>query len=422
MTGPGTRPLHGTAPIVEGARSSMIVDLHAHYPMHLLPEAPGDPFKLLSEGHEGDRWRDRANQALVRLASRFANYESFSSGPGVTVQRMLEGGVGVCCSVLYSFWDEFDLTLWRYGRPPEPTYFPTLERQIDTVEARIAGHHLGEAVVARTPAELDAAVAAGTLAIVHTVEGGFHVGHDPAAIDRNTTVLARRGVASIAPAHLIHRGVATNAPALPFLPDWLYHVVFRQPHEGLSPLGDALVRAMVREGMLVDITHMSARSMDDTFAILDELDPGRTVPVIASHIACRFGGLEYSETDETIARVAERGGVLGVLFCDHYVRDGLRRRPVRDLAGSVDLLCRHVDRIARVTGGHDTAAIGSDLDGYIKPMLPGLEHMGRLRDLVAALRARYGDDVADRIAGANALRVLRGGWRGAPGTAPAPGG
>ena len=66
----------------------MIVDLHAHYPMHLLPEAPGDPFKLLSEGHEGDRWRDRANEAHVRLASRFANYESFSSGPGVTVQRM----------------------------------------------------------------------------------------------------------------------------------------------------------------------------------------------------------------------------------------------------------------------------------------------------------------------------------------------
>ena len=388
----------------------MIVDLHAHYPMHLLPEAPGDPLAILADSERGDRWRDRANKALVRFASRFANYESPSSGPGVTVERMLEGGVSVCCSVLYSVWDEFDLTLWRYGEPPQPSYFPTLQRQIETVERRIAEHHVGQATIARSVGELDAAIGAGTLALVHTIEGGFHVGHDPAAIDANVTELAGAGVASIAPAHLIYRGVATNAPALPFLPDWLYHVLFRQPrHLGLSDLGRALVAAMVRERMLVDITHMSHRAMEDTFALLDEIDPGRTVPVIASHMACRFGGLEYNLTDDVILKVAERQGVLGVIFCEHYVTDGIHH--TRTFEDTMWAICHHIDRIERVTGGHDTAALGSDLDGYIKPMLHGLEHMGCMAALVLALEDRYGADVAGRIAGANALRVLRAGWK-----------
>ncbi|WP_372788788.1 dipeptidase [Paraconexibacter sp.] len=392
----------------------MIVDLHAHYPMHLLPDAPGDPLKVLSSGQHGDRWRDRANQTLVRFASRFANYESPSAGPGVTVKRMKEGGVSVCCSVLYSFWDEFDLTLWRRGMPPDPSYFPTLERQIDTVEQRLVQHHLGDVALVRNPAELDAALESGTLAMIHTLEGGFHVGHDARSMDAHVTQLAHRGIASIAPAHLIYRGIATNAAALPFLPDWVYHLIFRQPQHGLTALGETLVRAMVRERMLIDITHMSAASLADTFDLLDDLDPQRTLPVIGSHIACRFGGLEYSITDDTIARVAARGGVLGVLFCDHFVRDGLRRRRVEDLEGSLDLIGKHVDRIARVAGGHHVAALGSDLDGFIKPMLPGLEHMGRMRHLVAGLERRYGEAVASAIAGENALRVLRGGWRGRP--------
>ena len=59
---------------------------------------------------------------------------------------------------------------------------------------------------------------------------------------------------------------------------------------------------MIDEGILVDITHMSARSIDDTLALFDRRDPDRRIPVLATHMACRFGRLEYTFTDETIRR------------------------------------------------------------------------------------------------------------------------
>ncbi len=73
----------------------MIADLHAHYPMHLVPGARGNAFDLLATAHGRDRLRDRLRARLVGLAGRFANYRSFDSGPRVTLSSLQDGGVGV---------------------------------------------------------------------------------------------------------------------------------------------------------------------------------------------------------------------------------------------------------------------------------------------------------------------------------------
>ena len=57
------------------------------------------------------------------------------------------------------------------------------------------------------------------------------------------------------------------------------------------------------------------------------------------------------------------------------------------------------------------SAFGSDLDGYIKPALPGLEHLGRMRPLQEALDTRYGRPIAEQFAGGNALRVINAAWQ-----------
>jgi membrane dipeptidase len=390
----------------------VITDLHAHFPMHLVPSGRADLRRVLGSARERRRLRDRLRALLIGLASRVANYPTLLSGPRVRVDYMREGGVGVALSVLYSFFDEVDLL---HGSRPRPGYLTTLEDQITTVEDHVREQHHGRVAVAHNPRELEEARGAGLVALVHCVEGGFHLGAEPADVTGAVERLAGLGVAYITLAHLIWRQVATDAPALPFMSDAQYHRWFPQPAEGLSDLGEAAVRAMVSQRVLIDVSHMSERALAETFDLLDELDPSRDVPVIASHSGFRFGTQEYMLPPAMLRRIAERDGVVGIIFATHQLQDGLSRprRLARPFERGFDLLRRHVDAIREATGSHRHTALGSDFDGFIKPTLPGLRDMRDMARLEAALRERYGVDDADRICSGNALRMLSW-WRGRP--------
>jgi microsomal dipeptidase-like Zn-dependent dipeptidase len=335
--------------------------------------------------------------------------------PGVTLELLHSGGVGVALSVLYTPFTEIDLDL-PYGSPPRPGYLESVLAQMKRVEESVANHDEVVCPVTRRD-QLDWAVEpdSSRLALIHCVEGGHVLRASKAEIKTNVAKLADKGVAYVTIAHLFWRRVATNSPALPFLPDRLYGWLFRQPKaEGLSELGKVAVTEMRAKRILVDLTHMSGVSITQTLDLLDELDdsPGET-PVIASHGACRFPNrprfrqLQYNLSDETIRRVANRGGVIGLIACKHYISRGLRPLRVTNFRDSVKLLCAHIDRIGRVTDSLDHVAIGTDLDGFIKPALPGLTHMGRMDELQTALRDRYDSTDADKICNRNALRVLR---------------
>lgn len=391
----------------------MVCDLHAHYPMHLVPGFEHNTLDLITSRRARARLLDRLRAGMVGVAGRVANYESSSSGPRVTVPRLREGGVTVALSVLYSPFDEMDLSL-RYGSPPVSRYVHTLLRQLDAVELEVSSEHAGAARIARNPAELDAALEAGEVALVHCVEGGFHLGPTPAEVDEAVTRLAARGVAYVTIAHLFWRAVATNAPAIPFLPDPAYRLLFPQPRVGLAELGRAAVRALVRERVLVDVSHMSTQALEETFELVDELDPAGEVALLASHIAYRFGRQEYNLDAPTIERIARRGGVIGLILAEHQAADGLRHRRTRSFDEAFDVLCRHIDRIREIAGSHEHTAIGSDLDGFIKPTLAGLEDASSMARLERALADRYGAQDGARIASGNGLRLLREHWRGAP--------
>jgi microsomal dipeptidase-like Zn-dependent dipeptidase len=368
--------------------------------MHLM----GDFRRALVENsHPGDL----LHAALLELACRVGNYEAFTAQPGATVPSMRQGGVGVALSVLYSPLDEFDLSR-GYGAIPDDAYFPRLLDQLERVERHLALRHADSVRVCRKPEELDAAIAEGRLALLHAIEGGFHLGGTPEAITRNVATLAERGLVYVSPAHFFWRGLATVSRAFPYVPDALFDRVFPQPDVGLTELGRHLVTAMVEHGVMVDITHMSDRAITDIFALLEALDSAKRVPVIASHMACRFGERARCLSDEAIAQVAARDGVLGVVFCDHILGDGVPEAPLANRG--FDLLCRHIDRIAAVTGSHAHAAIGSDIDGFTRG-LSGFRRMSDFKRLGEALVERYGSEDAERMMAGNALRVLRKGWR-----------
>jgi microsomal dipeptidase-like Zn-dependent dipeptidase len=356
---------------------------------------------------------------LVWLVSLKFNFKSLISGPRVRMKYMREGGVEVVFSVVYSFFDEFDV---RDGLAPHASYLSRLEDQMDTVEDHLAESESSEAMLVTNRAELKRARAAGKLAVVHCVEGGFHLGGEKKDVRNAVKELADRGVAYITLAHLRWREIATDAPAIPFLDDDEYRKYFPQPAAaGLSELGKEAVKAMKDHHVMVDISHMSDQSIDDTFKTLDQIDAQKSVPVLATHAGYRFGAQHYMLDVPTILRIKERNGLIGLIFAQHQLYDGLtdqaishNGRPLRKLRRFDDALAvlkKHIDRIYEITGSHEHTAIGSDLDGFIRPTLPQLEDMRDMAALESALREEYGSD-ADLICTGNATRLLEEYWEG----------
>jgi microsomal dipeptidase-like Zn-dependent dipeptidase len=388
----------------------MIVDLHSHYPMHLAADDPATLELMLSTRRES--LRDRLRARLLRVACRLANYQGPGGGPAVTLTTLAASRLRVALSSLFVPLDELDLEV-RYGAAPRADYFAHLLAQIRTVEESVARQR--EVVVAHDSAELDDALAAGRVALIHAVEGGFHLGDTPEAVRANVGALADRGVAYITVAHLFWRQIATNAPAVPFLPDWIYRLLFPQPRIGLTELGRTMVAAMFEHRILVDVTHMSTRSFDDTMALLDQLDPGLSAPVIAGHTAYRFTGHEYDLSEQQVRQIARRRGVIGLILCPHWIDPATRARSFQE---SVQALCRHIDRLQAITGSHEFTAIGSDQDGFIKPALPGLETPIGMGALEEELARRYGRGTTSLICSENARRVLA--WWGSRAAAAEP--
>ena len=383
----------------------MIVDLHSHYPIHLLA-GEHDTMRAMMDRKRASL-ADKFRAAVLGLANRIANYPGRGDEPAVTIKSLADSNVGVALSVLFEPLDEIDLDL-DYGAPPRPRYFNDLLDQISLVENEVAAHP-AKAVVAHDHAELDAARAAGKVALIHSVEGGFAIGDSEQAIKGNVATLASKGVAYITVAHLFYRQVATNSPAVPFLSDSVYSALFPQPDAGLAPLGRWLIEAMVENHVLIDVTHMTARSLDETLLLLSQLDPQGKVPLVATHTACRsFSGAQYNISDEAIAAIARRGGVVGLIACEHWMARGMRKP--KTFADTMDIVCRHIDHIHEVTkepdGVHSVAAFGSDQDGFIKPALFGLDGPGGFVEVEKALIDRYGAAAAEQICSANALRVL----------------
>jgi len=388
----------------------MLADMHAHYPMHV---EQGGPFRTVEEIRRFKRrpLLDKLRAVVLQLASRVFSDKDWWSGDRVTMELLDRGDARLVFSVLFSPADEIDAP-HPYPQAPRNAYFGRLLEQLERVEEDLRRHaregKTATPVVVRSAAELDAARDDRAIAFVHCVEGGFHLGGDDDAIAANVATLAERGVAYVTLAHLFWRKVATNANALPFVSDAVYRWLWPQPRgEGLSRAGEAAVRAMVEHGVLIDVSHMDAAALDETFALLEKIAPG--MPVIASHAGYRFGKQDYMLDARTVERIAGRNGVIGLIMAQHQLNDGIRRK-TKTLDESVDVICRHIDRIAEIAGSHDHIALGTDLDGFIKPTLTGVDTMADLPRLREKLLERYPEPVVEAIGYGNAERVLRVAW------------
>ena len=74
--------------------------------------------------------------ALCELLVGALYYQGDGDEPGVTIELMEKGDVGVVLSVLYDPFAEMDV-MKKYGAPPDPAYFPALLGQLESVEKNV---------------------------------------------------------------------------------------------------------------------------------------------------------------------------------------------------------------------------------------------------------------------------------------------
>jgi microsomal dipeptidase-like Zn-dependent dipeptidase len=359
-----------------------LIDLHAHFPMHTRfpPLFAHQPPPV---GKEVEYF----------VAQHLLNYQN--GKPRVSLDELVAGSPGGIGSVLYDPDDEFfrDAT-------PRPEAFPNLMAQMDNVEAEVAGR----VTIVRNPAQLQQCLDDGAKFLFHCVEGAFALGGDPANVDK----LAARGVAYVIVAHLFYRGVAACQNAFPFVPDSLFATVLNPEQKatvGLTDLGTQIVERLLDQGILVDITHASDKAQQDILSLAR--DHGNA-PVISSHTGVRpTSGYPLNLSPAVVQQIAASNGVIGVILYPHWLR-----QPSQQILGdeSIRVVFNAIDCIHEITGSYGHIAIGTDLDGFIKPIdeCPGYSHTAAV---VTAIQQRY-PDVADRLLWSNARDVLARGWKG----------
>jgi membrane dipeptidase len=197
---------------------------------------------------------------------------------------------------------------------------------------------------------------------------------------------------------------------------------------GLTPLGRDAIREMHDLGILVDVSHMSDAAIDDTLETASGV-------VIASHSNTRARcASPRNLTDDHIRAIAERGGVIGVLFAPGFLSEqtrvaeaplmeralALAEEDPRGILGAMerlkpqldrvplpssDSVVEHIEHLVEV-GGVECAAFGSDFDGipYTPTDIPDCTGFGTILD---KLRARgLSDTELEALCWGNWARVL----------------
>jgi membrane dipeptidase len=283
-------------------------------------------------------------------------------GGHVDVPRLRDGGLGA---------QFFSLVSLPVSRTAGGLTQAVVE-QIDVLDDAIA-RGPGDLRLVKTAAEIDECRRDGVLGALLGIEGAH-------ALEGNLDLVesfSRRGVRYMGLVHFTANDAGYPA-----------YGRGRRDDEGLTAWGLELVRQCENLKMIVDLAHINRRGF------LDACEAA-TKPPIVSHTGV-LGAFEHWRNigDDQLRAVADKGGVVGVIFYPRY------------LGGpGLDPVVRHLLHILDVVG-EDTPALGSDWDGLIVPTRE-LSDPGGLPLLTdALLAAKVPARVIEKILRRNVLRLL----------------
>jgi membrane dipeptidase len=241
--------------------------------------------------------------------------------------------------------------------------------QLDRMRA-LCDRSAGAVAIAGTSAALEENLAAGRVSAVLGVEGGHALEGRPGRVRE----LRARGVAFMSLTHLANNELGGSSS--PLMGD-----------RPLTPLGREVLDEMARASMSVDLAHASHRTIRDVLA-----RPGAR-PFCSHAGAAGATGSWRNLEDGELRAIADRGGVIGILFATIY----LGGREIGDVV-------RHVEHAVDVAG-EDAVAFGSDFDGFV-PLPRGLRGVTDLPKLVDALARRRPASVVEKVAWGNWRRFF----------------
>lgn len=310
---------------------------------------------------------------------------------------------------------------WSVWIPPTitgPEAIKTAIEQIDIVHTMVARYPKA-LQMAYTADDIVRIHKAGRVASLIGIEGGYQIDNSMAALRQMYTL----GVRYMTLTHTLNTDWADSATANP-------------QHNGLTGFGRAVVGEMNRLGMIVDLSHVSAKTMQDAIAASQS-------PVMFSHSGAR-GLIDHPRgvSDDVLRLVAQNHGIVMVNFFPGYISqerarwdsdraaeetrynsppyyglyigqperaaaamaewDRLHPPPTVTLADVAD----HLDYIRKIAGV-ESVGLGSDFDG-ISTTPDGLDGVDKYPALLVEMARRgWSDAELAALAGGNILRVMR---------------
>lgn len=354
---------------------------------------------LVVDGHNDMPWEIRK-----QASSSFEKMDISQPQPTLQtdIPRLRQGGVG---AQFWSVWVPVDL---GYRGEALAT---TLE-QIELVK-RMMARYPDTFELALTADDIERVHRSGKIASLIGVEGGHCIEESLSALEKLHTLGARYMT-------------LTHTDSL----NWADSGTDEARSNGLAPFGQQVVRKMNELGMMVDLSHVSAKTMHDTLDI-------STAPVIFSH-SSSFAVCQHPRNvpDDVLTRLKKLDGVVMLNFYSGYVVPSAARITIESSLvkrefkkryddplrveqemkrwqakhkfprGSIHDLLDHVDQIAKIAGP-EQIGLGSDFDGV--ELLPKqLEDVGCYPFITQGLIDRgYSDEEIKGMLGGNLLRVMR---------------
>lgn len=163
---------------------------------------------------------------------------------------------------------------------------------------------------------------------------------------------------------------------------------------GLTPFGKDFIKEAETLGITLDVSHLNRQSFFELAEIAQK-------PFVASHSNADIVNNQYARkrnlSDEQIAIIKEKNGLIGLNFCQDFIED--------ENSSGVESVCRQLDYFVNA-GCEDIVAFGCDFDGCtVNDKFNGIE---TISELYNELKLRgYEEDFLDKVFYKNALSFFK---------------